>query len=65
MRYDCCPPTTFAITNKVYVPRGYEPTNPYYGHHEVKDLSGPPPLLGLGARPQAVHATATRRRVHS
>jgi 2-haloacid dehalogenase len=47
MRYDLMPAHDLRITNKVYVNRGYEPTNAYYGYHEVKDLSGLPPLLGL------------------
>ena len=47
LRYDLMPAHDLRITNKVYVNRGYEPTNPYYGYHEVKDLSGLPPLLGL------------------
>ena len=28
---------------------GYEPSTPYYGYHEVTNLSGVPPLLGLAA----------------
>jgi 2-haloacid dehalogenase len=47
LRYDLMPAHDLRITNKVYVNRGYEPTNPYYGYHEVKDLSALPPLLGL------------------
>jgi 2-haloacid dehalogenase len=47
LRYDLMPAYDLRVMNKVYVNRGYEPTNPYYGYHEVKDLSGLPPLLGL------------------
>ena len=47
LRYDLMPAHDLRITNKVYVNRGYEPTTPYYGYHEVNDLSGLPPLLGL------------------
>ena len=35
------------VTSQGYVNRGYEPTNPYFGYHEMPDLSGLPPLLGL------------------
>jgi 2-haloacid dehalogenase len=35
------------ITNKVFVNRGHEPPNPYYGCHEIKDIRGLPGLLGL------------------
>jgi 2-haloacid dehalogenase len=47
LRYDLMPAHDLRITNKVYVNRGYEPPNPYYGYHEVKDLSGLAALLGL------------------
>lgn len=47
LRYALTPAHGLRITNKVYVNRGYEPTNPYYGYHEVKELSGLPALLGL------------------
>ena len=47
LRYDLMTAHDLRVTNKVYVNRGYEPTNPYYGYHEVRDLSGLPPLLGL------------------
>lgn len=45
--YDLIPAHFLRIPHKVYVNRGYEPSNPYYGYHEVKDLSGLPGLLGL------------------
>jgi 2-haloacid dehalogenase len=47
LRYDLMPAHDLRITNKVYVNRGYEPSTPYYGYHEVSDLAGLPPLLGL------------------
>jgi 2-haloacid dehalogenase len=47
LRYDLMPAHDLRITNKVYVNRGYEPSTPYYGYHEVPDLTGLPPLLGL------------------
>ena len=47
LRYDLMPAHDLRVTNKVYVNRGYEPSTPYYGYHEITDLSGLPPLLGL------------------
>ena len=47
LRYDLMAAHDLRVTNKVYVNRGYEPSNPYFGYHEVKDLSGVPPLLGI------------------
>ena len=47
LRYDLMPAHDLRIAHKVYVNRGYEPSTPYYGYHEVTDLSGVPPLLGL------------------
>jgi 2-haloacid dehalogenase len=47
LRYDLIPAHDLRVSNKVYVNRGYEPSTPYYGYHEVTDLSGVPPLLGL------------------
>ena len=45
--YDLIPAHYLRITNKVYVNRGYEPSTPYYGYHEIEDLSGLPAILGL------------------
>ena len=40
-----------AVTRELFADRvaadRMEPTTPYYGYHEVNDLSGLPPLLGL------------------
>jgi 2-haloacid dehalogenase len=47
LRYDLIPAHDLRITNKVYVNRGYEPTTPYYGYHEIPDLAGLPEHLGL------------------
>lgn len=47
LRYDLIPAHDLRITHKVYVNRGYEPSVPYYGYHEITDLSGLPELLGL------------------
>ena len=46
-RYDLMTAHDLHITNKVWVNRGHEPPNPYYGYHEIKDISGLPGLLGL------------------
>ena len=47
LRYDLIPAHDRRVRNKVYVNRGYEPSTPDYGYHEISDLSGLPPLLGL------------------
>ena len=47
LRYDLIPAHDLRVENKVYVNRGYEQSTPYYGYHEVSDLAGLPPLLGL------------------
>jgi 2-haloacid dehalogenase len=47
LRYDLMPAHDLRVGNKVYVNRGYEPSTPYYGYHEISDLTGLPPLLGL------------------
>ncbi|SFV16930.1 2-haloacid dehalogenase [Methylobacterium sp. 174MFSha1.1] len=46
-RYDLMTAHDMHITNKVWVNRGHEPANPYYGYHEIKDIRGLPGLLGL------------------
>ncbi len=46
-RYDLMTAHDLRITNKVFVNRGQEPANPYYGYHEIKDIRGLPGLLGL------------------
>ena len=46
-RYDLMTAHDMRITNKVFVNRGHEPANPYYGYHEIKDIRGLPGLLGL------------------
>ncbi|MFE0758709.1 haloacid dehalogenase type II [Inquilinus sp. NPDC058860] len=46
-RYDLMTAHDLRITSKVFVNRGHEPANPYYGYHEIKDISGLPGLLGL------------------
>jgi len=47
LRYDLIPAHDLRVKNKVYVNRGYEPSTPFYGYHEVPDLTGLPKLLGL------------------
>ncbi|SEP50443.1 2-haloacid dehalogenase [Methylobacterium sp. ap11] len=46
-RYDLMTAHDMRIINKVFVNRGHEPANPYYGYHEIKDIRGLPGLLGL------------------
>jgi 2-haloacid dehalogenase len=46
-RYDLMSAHDLGITNKVWVNRGHEPANPYYGYTEIKDISGLPAVVGL------------------
>lgn len=46
-RYDLMTAHDLGITNKVWVNRGHEPANPYYGYTEIKDVSELPGLVGL------------------
>jgi 2-haloacid dehalogenase len=46
-RYDLMSAHDLGITRKVWVNRGHEPANPYYGYTEIKDISGLPGVLGL------------------
>ena len=47
LRYDLMPAHDLRVTNKVYVNRGYEPSTPYYGYHEVSDIAGLAGLLSI------------------
>jgi 2-haloacid dehalogenase len=47
LRYDLIPAHDLRVRNKVYVNRGYEPSTPDSGYHEVTDLAGVTKLLGL------------------
>ena len=47
LRYDLMPAHGLGIENKVYVNRGYEPSTPFYGYHEITDIGGLPGVLGL------------------
>jgi 2-haloacid dehalogenase len=46
-RYDLMSAHDLGITRKVWVNRGHEPANPYYGYVEIKGISGLPGVLGL------------------
>lgn len=46
-RYDLMTAHDLGIRNKVWVNRGHEPANPYYGYTEIADISGLPTVLGL------------------
>jgi 2-haloacid dehalogenase len=46
-RYDLMSAHDLRITNKVWVNRGHEPANPYYGYLEIADISGLPGVVGL------------------
>ncbi|WP_407051520.1 haloacid dehalogenase type II [Methyloraptor flagellatus] len=46
-RYDHMSAHDLGIKNKVWVNRGHEPANPYYGYVEIKDISGLPGVFGL------------------
>lgn len=46
-RYDLMSAHDLGITHKVWVNRGHEPENPYYGYVEIKDIAELPRVLGL------------------
>lgn len=46
-RYDLMTAHDLGITNKVWVNRGHEPANPYYGYEEIDDISRLPGVFGL------------------
>ncbi|UPG74732.1 haloacid dehalogenase type II (plasmid) [Roseomonas gilardii subsp. gilardii] len=46
-RYDLMSAHDLGIKHKVWVNRGHEPANPYYGYTEIKDISGLPGVVGL------------------
>lgn len=46
-RYDLMSAHDLGIKNKVWVNRGHEPANPYYGYVEISDISGLPGVVGL------------------
>ncbi len=47
LRYDLIPACDLRIPRRIYVNRGYEPSNRYYATDEVSDLGGLPAALGL------------------
>jgi len=46
-RYDLMSAHDLGIRNKVWVNRGHEPANPYYGYVEIADITGLPGVVGL------------------
>jgi 2-haloacid dehalogenase len=44
-RYDLMPAHDLGIRNKVWVNRGHEPANPYYGYVEIEDIAGLPAVV--------------------
>ncbi|MBI1385069.1 MAG: haloacid dehalogenase type II [Rhizobiales bacterium] len=47
IRYDIMAAALLGVRNKVYVNRGYEPSVPAFGYHEMADLGGLPGVVGL------------------
>lgn len=47
LRYDLMSAHDIGIKNKVFVARGHEPSTPYYGYTEIRDISGLPAVVGL------------------
>lgn len=47
LRYDLMTAHDLGIQNKVFVNRGHEPSTPYYGYHEVRNIGGLAELLGV------------------
>ncbi len=46
-RYDLMSAHDLGIKNKVWVNRGHEPANPYYGYVEISDISSLAGVIGL------------------
>lgn len=46
-RYDLMTAHDLGIKNKVWVNRGHEPANPYFGYTEIADISGLAGVVGL------------------
>lgn len=47
LRYDLMTAHDIGIRNKVFVARGHEPSTPYYGYQEIRDMSGLAAVVGL------------------
>ena len=46
-RYDLMTAHDMRVGTRVFVTRGHEPSAPYYGAQEIKDIGGLPALVGL------------------
>ncbi|WP_377811265.1 haloacid dehalogenase type II (plasmid) [Azospirillum sp. A29] len=46
-RYDLMSAHDLGIRNKVWVNRGHEPANPYYGYTEIRSIADLPGVVGL------------------
>ena len=49
VRYDLMSAYDLGVKHKVYVNRGFEPSVPYYGYVEIRDIGGLPSVVGLEA----------------
>lgn len=47
LRYDLMTAHDLGIKHKVFVNRGHDPANPYYGYSEINDIGGLPAVVGL------------------
>lgn len=47
LRYDLMSASDIGIRNKVFVARGHEPPNSFYGYTEIKNIGGLPAVVGL------------------
>jgi len=47
LRYDLMSAHDLGVKNKVFVARGHEPSTPYYGYTEIKDIGGLAGVVGL------------------
>lgn len=47
LRYDLMTAHDMGIKNKVFVSRGHEPSTPYYGYTEIRDIGGLAAVVGL------------------
>jgi 2-haloacid dehalogenase len=47
LRYDLMTAHDMGIKNKVFVARGHEPSTPYYGYTEIRDIGGLASVVGL------------------
>lgn len=47
LRYDLMTAHDLGITHKAFVARGHEPSTPFYGYTEIKDIGELPAVVGL------------------